>query len=131
MPIFVHKLLRNSGLGDFWDDARICILKGIEKAEIQERDGVLCLPYGRAWGTYDNDVILRTLRMVRTFIRLLWNMGATSVHLGEGRNTIETFVLHYLGLSDGPAVNRSGLKIILMYHSVACYFLKLGNEGER
>ena len=44
---------------DFWDDARICILKGIEKAEIQERDGVLCLPYGRAWGTYDNDVILQ------------------------------------------------------------------------
>ena len=27
-------------------------------------------------------------------------------------------------------MNRSGLKIILMYHSVACYFLKLGNEGE-
>lgn len=44
---------------DFWDDARICILKDIENAEIQERDGVLCLPYGIAWGSYDNDIILQ------------------------------------------------------------------------
>ena len=45
-----------------------------------KNDGVLCLPYN-----------IRHLRqrchtahyVVRTFIRPLWNMGATSVHLGE------------------------------------------------
>ena len=43
---------------DLWDDSRICILKGIDKAEIQEHEGVLCLPFNKKWGKHENQLLL-------------------------------------------------------------------------
>ena len=86
----------------------------MRKAEIQERDGVLC------YHTEEHGVPTTTMsycstsRMVRTFIRLLWNMGLTFVHLGEvsERDRKMFFFNTYL---------YNHISKIIMYHSVACY----------
>jgi hypothetical protein len=44
---------------NLWDNSRVCILKGIDKAEIFENEGVLCLPFDKEWGGYENELILQ------------------------------------------------------------------------